>query len=73
MCLHCSVLMGYCSDVSNKRRGAAASQTISQETPGRLGVAAPAVPHREMLVRDLVVAGGLRGFSPADLFPERAA
>ena len=65
--------MGYCSDMSNQRRGPAASPLTSQETPGRLGVAAPARHDGDVLVRDLVAAGGLRGLTPTDLFPERAA
>lgn len=43
------------------------------ETAGPGEAAAFARAHMGMTMRDLVVAGGLRGFTPDQMFPERAA
>lgn len=55
--------------MNNHRRVQPDSQTPPLETAGRLEVVASAhSPSGDVLVRDLLVAGGLRGLTPAEMF-----
>lgn len=65
--------MGYCSYVSNDRRGETASPTTLDQAACRPEIATLNVPNEDVMVRDLLVSGGLRGLTVAQMFPERAA
>lgn len=45
---------------------------ISPEAASHRDVPTTALPYGDAAVRDVLVAGGLRGFSTATIFPERA-
>ena len=56
------------------QRREAATALEAPTTAGRQDALAPATPFDgDMAVRDALVAGGLRGFSPDQMFPEVAA
>lgn len=65
--------MCYCSYVNNDRRGETASPTNFDQAAGHPEVATPNVSNGDATVRDLLVAGGLRGLTVAQMFPGRAA
>ena len=47
--------------------------TQSPQAAGHREADVHAFPKGDPAVRELLVAGGLRGFTPAEMFPERAA
>lgn len=53
--------------MTQRREAREALRKTSQETAGRLEVAAFARSLGDVPVRDLLVAGGLRGFTPDEL------
>lgn len=73
MGLHCSGLLFYCSSVSNDRREAEQAPTISPEAASHRDVSTTTSQAGMLDVRDVLVAGGLRGFTTRQMFPERAA
>lgn len=56
----------------NQRRGPQEGSQTSQAA-GHREADAPIRPSGDVSVRELLVAGGLRGFTPHDMFPEVAA
>lgn len=56
-----------------KRRVAQQGHTTSPQAAGHQEADALAQSMKDAPVRELLVAGGFRGFTPDDLFPERAA
>lgn len=55
------------------QRRAADKATKTSQAAGHREADAHAFPKGDTAVRELLVAGGLRGFSPAEMFPEQAA
>lgn len=61
-------MMCYGSNMTQRREAREALPKTSQETAGRREAAAFARSLGDVPVRDLLVAGGLLGFTPAEMF-----
>ncbi len=72
MCLRGSNKTCYGTNMT-KRRGPAEGTQTSHETAGRREADTLVRSFENEPVRELLVAGGFRRFTPAQMFPERAA
>ena len=74
MCLRSANMTCYGSNMKQKGVAGQALPQTSHETAGHPeAVALVRYLGGDVPVRDLLVAGGFRGFTPAQMFPERAA